>query len=272
MNDRANSRLSPRLEASVEAPPQLTMDETGYVIARHAHESFKPFRYRKPVFYIPSLPATVQPWFAVDAISGTGKHELQSFLLFVRQNPGRMWKLESSPASATGGILPVALSRARAATALPAGDPELAVAPSQLPALHAGLINGKSLRAGFAMGRWTGTLIRTIKSARRLYGKSGWKYHDHWATTSAPVYSLRSNDGGAIVWYFLTDQQSGVRTSAGRPLQSGTVIGALTGKSHITHRYTITSVDEFVAVIPPKGKGKIVIEGGNTANVAATNP
>lgn len=271
VNNLANARLNPRLESSVEAPPQLTMDEVGYVLARHNHQSFRPFSYRKPVFYIPSLPVTARRWFAVAATSVSGKQTSQSFLVFAQHNHDGPWKVVASVVAAVGVRLPVALTDAGTASAVPANAPGLAAAPSQLPVLHAELINRQHTSSGFAANRWTSMLIGGIRTLQLAYGKVGWKYRDHWAATGAPVYALRSKNGGAVMFYLLRDQQAAVRTSAGRPLQSGAVIGALTGKNHIVHRYTIVSLDEFVAIIPPRGKGKIVIEGGNVANIAATN-
>jgi hypothetical protein len=277
VNNTANARRSPRLEATVEAPPQLTLDQAEYVIAGHENRSIKPFTYRSPAFYIPALPATTHQWFAASAITGSGKHAERQFLLFIQQYPSGPWKVDSAPASAGGGLaggsLPVALSPAGTAVTVPAGDRRLTGILSQLPARHAELINGKPQATvpAFATGQWTSALARDVKSFRKAYGKVGWKYHDHWDATSEPVYVLRSKNGGAVMWYFLKDQQSGIRTGTGRPLRSGGVIEALAGSSRITHRFTIISVSEFVAVIPPKGNRKIVVKGGFTGNVGATS-
>ena len=271
VNNAANARLNPRLEAKVEGPPQLTVDEAGYVVARHTRTSIKPFTYRRRAFYIPALAATAQRWFAVSATTGSGGHAERQFLLFVQQYSRGPWKVDSVVVSA-GGDLPVALGPTGTAMAGTAGDRHLAVAPSDLPATHAEYINSKHHRsaAGFAAGRWTSTLVQGIRSFSKDYTKAGWKYDDRWAAVGAPVYVLRSKDGGAVVWYFLKDQQSATRMTSGRPLHSGTVVEALAGTSQINHRFTIISASAFVAVIPPKGKGKIVVTGGATGNVGAS--
>jgi len=160
-------------------------------------------------------------------------------------------------------------SPAGTATTAAADDPGLAIAPSQLPARHAALLNGNLLSHGFAGGRWTSALTRGIRAFKAAFGKAGWKYRDDWTVAGYPSYALQTKDGGAVVWYFLKDRQTAVRMGSGRPLQPGRVVRALTGRSQVVHRFAIESVSEFVAIIPPKGKGEITIKAGSTGNVTA---
>jgi hypothetical protein len=254
----------------VETVPQVTIDQAGYVIQKLINQSYPPFSYRNPVFYIPALTAEAGKWFTVDATTGSGRKTQHQLLLFVQPAPGGAWKLAAAPASAAGAPLPVALSQAGTATMAAPDGAGLAVPPSQLPALHAGLLDGTPASPGFARGRWTSALTRGIKSFQGFYGRFGWSYHDAWAAADYSTYALRTTDGGAVVWYFLRDRQTAVGSGSGRPLQGGSVIRALTGKSQVTRRFTIDSVTEFVAIIPPAGRGKITIVAGYTGNVAAT--
>jgi len=270
VNNTANSRRDGRLEASVETVPQVTIDQAGYAVQKLINQSYPPFSYRNPVFYIPALTAEAGKWFTVDATTGSGRKTQHQLLLFVQPAAGGAWKLAAAPASAAGAPLPVALSQAGTATMAAPDGAGLAVPPSQLPALDAGLLDGRPASPGFARGQWTSALIRGIASFRGSYGRFGWNYHDAWAAARYPTYALRTADGGAVVWYFLEDRQTAVRTGSGQPLRPGSVIQALTGKSQVTRRFTIDSVSEFVAIIPPAGKGKITIEAGFTGNVAAT--
>ena len=269
VNNTANSQRDGTLESSVEAVPQITIDQAEYNIQRVAGKAYPPGNYRNPRFYIPSLPANARKWFAVDATIGSGSNATDQLLVFVRQKPGA-WKLYSAPSTMTvGRQLPIAMNPAGTATAVASDEPGLAIAPSQLPALHAGLLDGRPVSPGFANGRWTSAEIQGIESFKAAYGRSGWSYHDTWAATGYPSYSLRTADGGALVWYFLKDRQTWVRIS-GQPLQPGLVVRALAGKTQVTHRLTISSISEFVAIIPPAGGGQISIEADFTGNVAAT--
>jgi hypothetical protein len=270
VNNTANSRRDGRLEASVETAPQVTIDRTTYDIQRLIKQSYPPFSYRNPVFYIPALTEKTRKWFAVDATTGSSGKTQHQLLLFVQPAPGGAWKLAAAPASAAGAPLPVALSQAGTATTEAPDRAGLAVPPSRLPVLHAGLLDGRRAGPGFARGRWTSALVRGIASFRSTYGRFGWNYHDAWAPARYPTYALRTTGGGAVVWYFLEDRQTAVRTGSGQPLQPGSVVQALTGKAQVTRRFTIDSVSEFVAIIPPAGRGKITIEAGLTGNVAAT--
>jgi len=93
VNNSANASFNGGLEASVETAAQLTIDQTGYVIQKHQDQPYKPFTFRRPVFYIPSLSGTARRWFAADAITGSGKKKEDQLLLFVQQKPGAPWKL-----------------------------------------------------------------------------------------------------------------------------------------------------------------------------------
>ena len=188
----------------------------------------------------------------------------------MQPKPGGPWKLAAAPEATIRRALPVALTPAGAAATASPDGPGLAVAPSQLPALHASFINGSPASPGFAKGRWTSAVIQGTGTFRRFYGSYGWKYKDVWAASSYPIYTLRTAGGGAVVWYFLKDRQTVVRTGAGQPLQSGSAVYALTGKAQVMQRFTIDSLSEFVAIVPPQGKGKITVVAGFTGNVAAT--
>jgi hypothetical protein len=63
----------------------------------------------------------------------------------------------------------------------------LAVAPAQLPALQAGLLDGRRAGPGFTRGMWTSALTRGIQSSRSFYGRLGWNYHDTWAAGDYPT-------------------------------------------------------------------------------------
>jgi hypothetical protein len=270
VNNTANARRDGRLEGSVETVPQITIDRAAYDIQKLINQSYPPFSYRNPVFYIPALTTKARKWFTVDATTGSGGKTQHQLLLFVQPAAGGAWKLAAAPASGVGSLLPVALSPAGTAT-MPAPDGSgLAVSPAQLPALQAGLLDGRRAGPGFARGKWTSALTRGIQSSRSFYGRFGWNYHDTWAAADYPTYALRTTDGGAVAWYFLDDRQTALRTGSGRPLQGGSVIRALTGMTQVTSRFTIDSVTEFVAIIPPAGGGKITIVAGFTGNVAAT--
>src|SRR6266516_3065751 len=52
VNNSANASFNSGLEATVETAAQLTIDQTGYVIQKHQNQPYKPFTFRRPVFYI----------------------------------------------------------------------------------------------------------------------------------------------------------------------------------------------------------------------------
>jgi hypothetical protein len=82
-----------------------------------------------------------------------------------------------------------------------------------------------------------------------------------------PVFYIPALTTKARKWFTPPDRgPHGLRAvTAG-----GSVIRAQTGMTQVTRQFTIDSVTEFVAIIPPAGRGKITIVAGFTGNVAAT--
>lgn len=267
-NNDANAHLDGQLEATVETGPQLVIDQASYVIQKRVGHPFPPFTYRDLVFYIPALPATARRWFAADAVASSGGRQAHEILMFVRDRPAT-WKLASAIPS-SGASLPVAVGPAGTAAPVLPGDHGLAITPAQLPARHAQLLSGQPAVSTFAPGRWTSITARSIDLVKRVYYRAGWTFQDRWNPDRYPVYALRTTDGGAVVWYFLRDRQTGVRRHSARPLLAGSAIRALAGHRYIGHKFTIDSVSGFIAVIPPAGKGKITIKAGVTRNIGAT--
>jgi len=160
VNNTANARRDGRLEASVETVPQITIDRAAYDIQKLINQSYPPFSYGRPVFYIPALTAGARKWFTVDATTGSGRKTQHQLLLFVQPAPGGAWKLAAAPASGVGALLPVALSQAGSATMAAPDGSGLAVSPAQLPALQAGLLDGRRAapdsRGGCGPAPWPG--------------------------------------------------------------------------------------------------------------------
>ena len=71
----------------METVPQITIDRTAYDIQKLINQSYPPFSYENPVFYIPALTAKARKWFAVDATTGSGGKTQHQLLLFVQPAP-----------------------------------------------------------------------------------------------------------------------------------------------------------------------------------------
>jgi hypothetical protein len=277
-NNAANNQADASLEDRIETAPQSAIDGPGLVIAAREHQGYVSFGYQNPVFYIPVFAGPGPRWFAADAmavpVSGGTAH--RQLLLFAQQRQGAPWKLAAGPLALNSKVLPVSLNAAGNAATVAPGEAGLAILPGQLPARHAELFSGQSPAAVWAPGPVTDGALRNITAYKHMFSSAGWRYHIATSAAGYPVYALRAKDGGAVVWYVLRERQTGVRVGAGlavrqNPIVSGLTeaVAALAGKPPI-RKFTIDSLNEYVAIVPAKGSGKVAAVADFTGYVSAT--
>ncbi|MGI8328856.1 hypothetical protein ACRYCC_02755 [Actinomadura scrupuli] len=150
-----------------------------------------------PVMYVPRLTGYPR-WFAAAALEEHpgGGAPVEVVLLFVRATAAERWRPAHRlpfkgrpPEIATDGqgyALPVAPQAAG-----------FVLAPGGLPAAHAAYLNGRTSPA-FAPDPYTASQRAPLPAA------GGWSRTDAFTPGGAPVYALRTKDGGALVWYTVT--------------------------------------------------------------------
>lgn len=218
----------------------------------------------RPSFWIPRLTGTAQ-WFAVFAVQPvTGNRVL---LVFARPDARHRFtaayrvalrprtKLPQVRASSHGGVRVAA-----------AQDNRLVVRPDALAELHARIEQYGASTSGAAHvepSEWTTAPHATLSKDIRAAEKKGFSYRRTYHPSGYPTYALLTATGGALVWYSVADELSVHRTdrSAHRPLKLSHAMGGIIGTRKAHASFQVASVREYVAYVPPRGKGKVRLIG-----------
>jgi hypothetical protein len=229
-------------------------------------------------FYVPRLTGYPR-WFFVTANAPANQEKF--FFVLVQATPGASWRdatemyqLPGYP-SALPDLSGVRLTHGYATT-VPASDPSLATAPSELSAgfsayYDAAMSNpGAAPPAGYSNG-----FVPTIRAAIRVAPRYGWRVIEQLRPASFPVYALRLANGGAAVVYATSETYGWQAISAHASLhapQSAVNIGAIPdpftlGQVKVTAarfglRLLYKVTDEHLA-IDPAGHGGTVADDFN---------
>ncbi|MBC6456810.1 hypothetical protein [Actinomadura sp. HBU206391] len=273
-NNQANKALDDKLLASAETGAQLDMDTAAYKLRRATKQSFTQFNYAKPAFFIPRLNSHPR-WFAVGAASreartgsrkGTGRQralEHQHALLFVQDKAGAAWRLAADPYPTGGPIGGVAVDKDGYATSVSAGDQQLALAPSKIAAAHAALLTSgpkSPAAAGIGAGPHTTQAYEALKKATSQFSRVGVGLTSLFAPSTAPVYALRTTDGGALVWYVLQQNERYTAKKPGAISVTGDLVG-LAPPGKVNGRLDTTVLVQYLSKVPPKDKGAVQVTG-----------
>jgi hypothetical protein len=273
-NNRANKALNAGLLASAETGPQLDMDTAGYKLRRATKQKFAEFTYTKPVFYIPRMSGYPR-WFAAEALSspdtGAGRRvavppmaqQHRHALLFVQDKAGAPWRLAADPYPTGRALSGIAVDSAGYATAVPPDDARLALAPAQVGAAHAALLTAGPKAAaanGIGSGVHTTLAYTALRKATGQFTRVGVNLTSRFAPSTAPVYALRTTDGGALVWYVLQQNERYATKKPGIVSISGDLVG-LAPPGKVQDRLDTTVLVQYLSKIPPKGKGTVDVIG-----------
>ncbi|MGH3391009.1 MAG: hypothetical protein ACRDOO_19245 [Actinomadura sp.] len=279
-NNRANMALDAKLLASAETGAQLDMDTAGYKLRRATGQKFVEFTYSKPVFYIPR-PAGFPRWFAVDAVSsgqrpkqrsgqGSGQREVPPMvqqhrhaLLFVQDKAGAPWRLAADPYPTNRSLGGIAVDAAGYATAVAPNDARLALAPTKVGAAHAALLTKGPKAAGttgIGAGLHTTQSYAALRKATGQFTRIGIGLTSQFAPSTAPVFALRTTDGGALVWYVLRQNETYASRKPGTVSITGDLVG-LAPPGKVQKQLDTTVLIQYLSKIPPKGKGAVEVIG-----------
>jgi hypothetical protein len=155
-------------------------------------------------FYVPRL-AGYPRWFVVTANAPANQEKF--FFVLVQAAAGARWR-DATELYQLPGYPPALpdLSGVRLthgyATAVPASDPSLATAPSELPAGFSAYYDAAmSNPSAPAPTGYSNTLVPIVRAAIREAPRYGWREIDQLRPASFPVYALRLANGGAAVVY-----------------------------------------------------------------------
>jgi hypothetical protein len=226
-NNRANKSRQASLLATYEGGSSYQLDASGYrasLITDPRYKDYAPVSYTAPAFYVP-LQKSYPAWFAVRALTKgpriTGAP--YTYLVFTKASASAHWIEVLEPA--TSGLPkqtpPTVETDAAgyAAQVSPADATGLPLAPSALPAkqvtyLDVGNLPTKPLRPGLPTPKRPKVFpfANGNTALGDLHDKAFWHSRfppgstqlDQHQVTTDPVYTLRTSDGGALVFYNLT--------------------------------------------------------------------
>lgn len=198
------------------------------------------------------------PWFVASAAqAGASGRDL---LLFTRTAAGKPFTL----AYAIGLDSRTAMPRvSEGADAVPPSDDRLAVRPDALGTMHANIEQyGPATPAAgsFEPSVWTTGAHTTVRDDSRTARTSGYAYRRSYHDSGYPVYALRTASGGALVWYAVSDELAVTKTDpsiARAPLKLTKSLAGVVGVRRVRRQFQAVSVRQYVAYVPPRGRGKV---------------
>jgi hypothetical protein len=232
-------------------------------------------------YLVPRL-AGYPRWFIM-ALAARSSHgyAVDYFFVMVQATPSAPWKAAMAPYLYDPGwrlqryLARVVARDAQGHGAIPPAGQDLAVAPSAMPAAYTRYLNTQRNPTGtaFAPGFNTTGYIRLNQRTARGARRYGWRYTDHHAPASLPVYALLLNPSGAVVFFATTDTSTWVATSSAaampaRPSRAEAnyvpppqlfLHRVRFGAMRPGTRFTATAVDQVLAIVSPAGPYRIYV-------------
>ncbi|HYZ54512.1 MAG TPA: hypothetical protein VE733_13570 [Streptosporangiaceae bacterium] len=299
VNNRSNQLRNPSYLATYEAGSSYQLDAGSYRWTKStdpANHNYSAASFLHPVFYIPQqlhYPA----WFAVRAWQQDAKKPSSGpagkyiYLIFTRSSAKAKWMQVFEPFALSGAKLPQVATDANGfAEPVTAADAQrLAITPGKLPSQDVNYLN-----YGFYNQMMTQQLkLRGLKPKKSLakpvrfasaqanlvdvqdqqfYHKTmpqGSTQNDLYATTSDPIYALRTTNGGALVFYDLTATVTlGAPYGGAMGLMRIGFGGFLNGKEKPQASFQLNFGDQFAVYEPPGKPARPTVVADNSDPVS----
>jgi hypothetical protein len=279
VNNAANAAYNAAELHTVEGGSSYVMDAGGYRFERNSpHKTpYSPFTLTAPTYYIPRQTGTGYPrWFAVTGTTVPvrgGKPLGDMYIVFARAKANAPWKNVNEPyvIPARTPTPAIALDSAGYATAISPGTsaPPLEVPADQIAQVTAGSLNHLATLSDALITANASNLTDLHDEVfwRSGHGGARITVTDEHTTTLFAVFGLRTDGGGAILFYTLKAQ---LRLTA----PHGTTISHLTipGYYHLTGHSKLTSVtigyiEQICTYMPSAGQhGSHIV--ADTASIA----
>lgn len=232
-----------------------------------------PAAYSRTAYWLPESTGGV-PWFVVSAAhAGAAERDL---MLFSRADGGRPFTAAYVIRLGARTVLPRVHGGAGRARAVAPADARLAVRPDALATMHANIEQyGPSTPAArsFEPSEWTTAVHATVGEDSRKAKAAGYAYRRTYHDSGYPVFALRTADGGALVWYAVSDELSVSKSDpsiARAPLKLTKTLAGVVGVRRVRRAFQAVSVRQYVAYVPPRGRGKarvLASDGGPVGGV-----
>lgn len=220
----------------------------------------RPGPYTHASFWIPGHTGP-RGWFVASASRNgmTGR----DLLLFVRTREHGPYTADYLITVPAGTDLPKVRGGGDRVNTIDPKDDRLAVRPDALAAAHATIEQygpSTAAAASFEPSVWTTAVHTTTTDDSRTAHAAGFTYLRSYHDSGFGVYGLRTADGGALVWYAVTDEMSVSQTDpsiARAPLKLTRSLAGVVGTRRVRRSFQAVSVRQYLAYVPPRGHGKV---------------
>jgi hypothetical protein len=272
VNNSANTQRSKALLATVETGSSYAIDAGQY---QAQSSSYPPFSPVQATYFIPSNESATGPrWFVVQVANAfqasPSKVTSDEYLLFTQATPGGAWQNSIEPYLVDSASTPeIEVGTDGLATAVSPDATTVTVAPSQLPAVTAGSLDGTSAdRAAVAAPDKLADQVDTRHFESEVPGAA--VADTHAATTGAggQEFALLTTDGGALVFY--TDTAEVTITPPTGSVLHLNVPGFYSSSESLTEA-RLAYLEQFAAYDPPAASGGTVRVVANYCGTVGTN-
>jgi len=219
----------------------------GRPVARHS--------YGVPTLWVPRLEGYPQ-WF-VASVRRDGRPALMAF---VKSSAEARWRLDLVALPEGGSRVPaVEVDSDGYATALSSEDRSVLIAPSLVAPPQAAVAeDGPRSYAARVMrpGPYTTGYYADAQKAAKKAAKDGLEYSSTFTATSQPIFSLRTEDGGALVLYSLARTEILTRPEEGPFKVPGEAVHLAVDPKPSGRELRLFHVLRFAAVVPPREPAK----------------
>ncbi|MGV9776185.1 hypothetical protein [Streptosporangium sp. NPDC003464] len=246
----AQATLDQAAMGKLEHGLALEMTRASFKTARLEGESVASGIWPNPQVWIPRHVEGTPDWFvAVSYEPGVAR------ITDVMSSTPAGWRLVASAADtrATPARFPkIATDADGYATSLPENTSELLATPREVASAHLASLAGAELDPTFADGPWTSETVEFWQQERAQLEEAGWSLRLSYQL-EGPVRSLRTSDGGALIWYAArsVDARKAERVGAKVTLKGSAAVR--TGNRSFTRSVSATYGRMYVAHVPPAG-------------------
>jgi hypothetical protein len=267
VNNEANEQYSSSLLGTVEGDSSYAMDTGSYLFEKNSSSppAYTPFGPLHAEYYIPDQPADTYPhWFLVAvtyaSLASPKTPTFSGYLLFSKVSARAPWLDVFEPNLVSGGTPgPQIVTDAQGyATAVsPGGDAAgLSIAPGQIGQVTAAEMD----KTGAAAITMPSNLSHLSDESDQAFWQSqipaGSTESLKHQAGPAPVFGLRTQGGGAILFYYVNAELTLVAPAGSYfTLQ---IPGFYSASSPVPSA-VVPYIDQFAAYDPPKGQAAAVI-------------
>jgi hypothetical protein len=275
----AHRTLNPARAATAFTGSSLQMELAKYKVFKANKVRITPSRYGQILGATPKFSGHPK-WFFAAMTDRGGDSAVRNINVFVQDKPGGPWRAAYTPIDTvrTKGALARRVDVADAPDVAPLDDPTLALAPGQVSAAMADVINlgTRSARIrSFTIPDWARTRRGSLASDRTFFRSRGWKGTARYAASRQPAYAVRTTNGGALVWSAIELKEAYRHTGARTGVQWehdtwGDLLKPFTGRSSVKRSLTTIERIEMFSYVPPKGRGKVQVLATRWAPITIT--